>query len=520
MSTPAPSVASPAEATECWLCGETSCDCEAAATDCSGVANPLERSSTEAVQCALASREVLTQRLLQAGVQSLHDNAQSWVVSHRQLVTHALQRLAAGDSDSEDEVWVSAVLVVALPLLDGALPRDQQGVSVVPHEHPLKKQTVPDSRRCYTETGYLAYDAGKVCDNCDQEIEDKHYWSCSLGRKCQVDFFCKCHEEVQSVLEDCDADHVQWTLQFVINIARLVLVTLSGKSRQSLITDWAHNWPTQLFQQLVGVVVDVANACAVHIQDNAHDAEGNALIGQATTFWQTVGLLELLYAANRLPRPQQSTFLDGLRIPDEQFVLEGLNKCEAFADYERWRELQGLSVLPHGEEGDESYPSYSNSDSSDGEDMEGEDMEGEGMEGVDVEAILSEFAAQLEGDGTASSDDSSDDDESDGNQEVCWALYEPADNCNHTAATQALNTSKDAPPNASQDSPPNTSKAAPVNTSQDEPWVDGRPTEEQVRQAARDVLAEHVANLNDLTTRKVQFPNQCPVNLNWVRIGA
>ena len=42
--------------------------------------------------------------------------------------------------------------------------------------------------------------------------------------------------------------------------------------------------------------------------------------------------------------------------------------------------------------------------------------------------------------------------------------------------------------------------------------------EEQVREAVRDVLAE--ADLDDLTTRKVQSSNQYSVNLNWVRIGA
>ena len=44
----------------------------------------------------------------------------------------------------------------------------------------------------------------------------------------------------------------------------------------------------------------------------------------------------------------------------------------------------------------------------------------------------------------------------------------------------------------------------------------------QVRQAVRDVLAEANSTtvLDDLTTRKVQSPNQCSVNLNWVRIGA
>ena len=48
--------------------------------------------------------------------------------------------------------------------------------------------------------------------------------------------------------------------------------------------------------------------------------------------------------------------------------------------------------------------------------------------------------------------------------------------------------------------------------------VDARSMEEQVREAVRDVLAE--ADLDDLTTRKVQSSNQCSVNLNWVRIGA
>eukprot|EP01051_Picozoa_sp_SAG22_P030405 SAG22_NODE_11771_length_470_cov_0.730458_1_plen_58_part_00 len=39
-----------------------------------------------------------------------------------------------------------AALAVVLPLLDGVLPRDNEGCCIVPHPHKMERQAVPDEQ--------------------------------------------------------------------------------------------------------------------------------------------------------------------------------------------------------------------------------------------------------------------------------------------------------------------------------------------------------------------------------------
>eukprot|EP01052_Picozoa_sp_SAG31_P040285 SAG31_NODE_5797_length_2323_cov_3.180842_6_plen_131_part_01 len=65
-------------------------------------------------------------------------------------------------------------------------------------------------------------------------------------------------------------------------------------------------------------------------EDNARIVETGA------EFWHSVGLLHILYTTNCLPRARASVYLEGPKAADHEFVLNALNKCEAYSDWKRW----------------------------------------------------------------------------------------------------------------------------------------------------------------------------------------
>ncbi|CAJ1393565.1 unnamed protein product, partial [Effrenium voratum] len=104
----------------------------------------------------------------------------------------------------------------------------------------------------------------------------------------------------------------------------------------------AFEWPLQMFQDLVRAVVDVADAKVVHIQD-ATDMD----VAADVDFWHLLGLLQLLRCANQLPAQEQrfgELTRRGCRVPESDFVLGGIDKCDAQADWLRWKTGAGSAA--------------------------------------------------------------------------------------------------------------------------------------------------------------------------------
>eukprot|EP00658_Telonema_sp_P-2_P066832 TRINITY_DN5579_c0_g1_i2.p1 TRINITY_DN5579_c0_g1~~TRINITY_DN5579_c0_g1_i2.p1 ORF type:complete len:356 (-),score=82.76 TRINITY_DN5579_c0_g1_i2:54-1121(-) len=185
----------------------------------------------------------------------------------------SLLRLAEEAVHAEDPSRaVSGVMVAALPLLYGVLPRDQHGAGLTPHPHLMEKYTIPEELKGYTVTGVQVYQSSKACDNCDQHISDQHYWSCT--EDCTVDFCVRCYDEMVALFQGRDLEHVNWVVQFITKLATAVLHGLSSPDRGSLVQRLAFDWPSVLFDHLVNAVVDVANASLVHVEDNCKILEG------------------------------------------------------------------------------------------------------------------------------------------------------------------------------------------------------------------------------------------------------
>lgn len=100
---------------------------------------------------------------------------------------------------------------------------------------------------------------------------------------------------------------------------------------------FAFDWPHQLFQDLVRAIAGIADAKVVHVEDG-HDGD----LAADNSFWRLIAFLQLLRCAN--DRPSQETRFGeltprGPRLPEEEFVLGGIDKCDAEAEYKRWRDL-------------------------------------------------------------------------------------------------------------------------------------------------------------------------------------
>lgn len=245
------------------------------------------------------------------------------------------QVLPASAANVDDVVRIiSGALAASLLLACGALPRDDRGMCVTPHPHKLTERTA--ARRMRTEIGVLAYDTSRRCDNCDKQIEERCWFACSEG--CDLDFCGKCHAALKKLFEGRDADFIAWVVQFMSSVAEYTLTSTSVAQRQALVHHLAFDWPLKMFDLLIQAVADVADAMVVHVQDG-----GKCEIANDADFWHMVGFMQLCRAANNLPASQLrfgELVQRGPRIPCERFVLRAIDKCDASAEWNRWKQEQ------------------------------------------------------------------------------------------------------------------------------------------------------------------------------------
>ncbi|CAK9053686.1 unnamed protein product [Durusdinium trenchii] len=229
------------------------------------------------------------------------------------------------------ETWLPRLLAAGLPRLSGALVKDHRGLSVLPHPHRMEKKILT-SGACHLTISGIAYHTKRACDNCDRPIEDRVWFACAEG--CEVDFCCQCHEHLQTLFETGDGQRAVWASRFAAQVAQRALQA-PAEERQAFIDILAFDWPLQMFQDLVRALADVADAQVVHLQDGADmDVAADA------DFWHLVGFLQLLRCANQKPAKERrfgELMLRGPRVPESHFVLGGLDKCDAQAEWERWK---------------------------------------------------------------------------------------------------------------------------------------------------------------------------------------
>eukprot|EP00927_Polykrikos_kofoidii_P014374 TRINITY_DN16295_c0_g2_i1.p1 TRINITY_DN16295_c0_g2~~TRINITY_DN16295_c0_g2_i1.p1 ORF type:complete len:861 (-),score=128.65 TRINITY_DN16295_c0_g2_i1:454-3036(-) len=256
-----------------------------------------------------------------------------------------------GKTDSAALTWAPALVAAVLPLMADALPRDANGICVIPHRHRLDLHEVSEDSLYLTSSGRLAFRTNKVCDNCQTQIVDRFFYHCS--ENCDIDFCQECHSKLEEIFqaffghadahgkEDHDSRYqrLMWVIQVTEHVAFHVL-KLSAADRNKLAHEFAFEWPTSMFERFVRVVIDVVNAKVVHVQD-VKDIQSDE------KFWYAIGLLQFLYSANSLPCKIQRVDEQGLRWPKleyDNFILEGINKCEPISEWQRWREHPSATV--------------------------------------------------------------------------------------------------------------------------------------------------------------------------------
>ncbi|CAK0815492.1 unnamed protein product [Prorocentrum cordatum] len=245
--------------------------------------------------------------------------------------------------------WVAAMLAALLPLMEDSLPRDANGISVIPHRHSMEVVVSSDDSMYFTGLGRLAYQTNKVCDNCQKRIQDRQFYHCSAN--CDIDFCENCYRKLEGVFaaffdgeaDEGDRDRRYKQLEWVIILSERVaahVLSQSPASRLKLAQEFAFEWPTNLFYRFIRAVVDVVNARVVHVQD-VKDIKADE------RFWYTVGLLQFLYSANTLSCSSSGIDGDeprGPKVDHDLFILEGINKCEPFSEWHRWREHPSAKV--------------------------------------------------------------------------------------------------------------------------------------------------------------------------------
>lgn len=236
--------------------------------------------------------------------------------------------------------WVPVMLAALLPVMRGVLPRDRNGICVIPHKHRMELQKSSDEALHFTQSGRLAYRTNKVCDNCQKRIADPQYYHCWAD--CDIDFCEDCYNELSCVFDDFFKHSEKERERKLEHLVRVVSITeraaahilrLNAADRVRLANELAFEWPTAMFGQLVQALADVVNAKVVHVQD-VMDIQSDQ------TFWHTIGLLQFLYSANSLPC--STSMVDGQggrgpRVDYTCFILEGINKCEPISEWQRWR---------------------------------------------------------------------------------------------------------------------------------------------------------------------------------------
>jgi hypothetical protein len=262
-------------------------------------------------------------------------NMSRWMAEHSSGESGA-ERLSITGSESE---VLSALVAQVLPLVSNVLPRDETGAAVRPHPHPLEKKTCDNDRlRGFDQlTGEMIFRTNKTCDQCNTTITTQNFYTCTKG--CDFDFCAACKEEMDKLLEMSDEQHVIWAVEAVSQVAGMIW-QLPLTERENLVNSLARDWRLGLFEQLVAAVVDVANSKVVHIEDSRN------IMGDRS-FWHTIALLQLLYAANSLDASEQRLDEAGVRGPRVQlqaFVLHGIDKCEVGSEYRRWEKHKEISA--------------------------------------------------------------------------------------------------------------------------------------------------------------------------------
>lgn len=238
------------------------------------------------------------------------------------------------------EGWLPCMLAAALPRLSGALVKDHRGLSVLPHPHRMEQKILTNGQ-CHLSISGIVYHTKRACDNCDRPIEDIMWFACAEG--CEVDFCARCHTMLQQLFEGRDLDRCFWAESFTLNCAKGAM-RAPAEQRQAFIEILAFDWPLQMFQDLVRAVADVPDAKVVHLQDGA-DMD----VAEDADFWHLVGFLQLLRCANQRPA-KETRFGEltprGPRVPETEFVLGGIDKCDAQAEWERWKKYKDRQIKP------------------------------------------------------------------------------------------------------------------------------------------------------------------------------
>eukprot|EP00435_Cladocopium_sp_Y103_P067562 s1694_g30.t1 len=196
-------------------------------------------------------------------------------------------------------------------------------------------------RWCHLSISGIVYHTKRACDNCDRPIEDIMWFACAEG--CEVDFCARCYTMLQQLFEGRDLDRCLWAEAFTLKCAKGAM-RAPAEQRQAFIEILAFDWPLQMFQDLVRAVADVVDAKVVHLQDGA-DMD----VAQDADFWHLVGFLQLLRCANQRPA-KETRFGEltprGPRVPETDFVLGGIDKCDAQAEWERWKKYKERQIKP------------------------------------------------------------------------------------------------------------------------------------------------------------------------------
>ena len=89
----------------------------------------------------------------------------------------------------------------------------------------------------------------------DQQSERAEY---VRSGECEVDFCERCYEKMEALFKGRDMDHINWVMRFITSCAHTLLVAPPAQ-RERFVWDLAYEWPTAIFERLVGAVVDVAD---------------------------------------------------------------------------------------------------------------------------------------------------------------------------------------------------------------------------------------------------------------------
>eukprot|EP00931_Biecheleriopsis_adriatica_P087235 TRINITY_DN61732_c0_g1_i1.p1 TRINITY_DN61732_c0_g1~~TRINITY_DN61732_c0_g1_i1.p1 ORF type:complete len:811 (-),score=148.94 TRINITY_DN61732_c0_g1_i1:50-2482(-) len=276
---------------------------------------------------------------------------------------HAVEEAAPADVDAgadamatDEELtspcitWLSVLLASLLPLLTDALPRDQNGVCIIPHPHKMDRQEAREDPVMHfaAVSRRPVFNTKKICDNCGMRITDQFYYHCS--ENCDIDFCQECQTKSQSLIDafmarvsDGSHETMYRRLFWVIDVTERIgwhVLHLNVADRQRLADELAFEWPTTLFERLVQAAIDVVNARVVHVQDVKD-------ITSDERFWYAIGWLQFLYSTNALPcktKRLEEQSSRGPKVPYERFILDGINKCEPLSEFQRWRKHPSAKV--------------------------------------------------------------------------------------------------------------------------------------------------------------------------------